>query len=65
VPFLLLDPGWVKINIRIRDEHPGSFFFEEDPNLGSGIRNLFDPGSGMEKFRSRDKHPRSATLVTR
>ncbi len=31
---------------------------------GSGIRNLFDPGSGMEKFGSgiRDKkHPGSAT----
>jgi hypothetical protein len=30
-----------------------------------GIRNLFDPGSGMEKFGSgiRDKHTGSATLV--
>jgi hypothetical protein len=34
---------------------------------GSGIRNLFDPGSGIrvEKFGSgiRDKHPESATLA--
>jgi hypothetical protein len=32
---------------------------------GSGIRNLFDPESGMKKFGSgiRDKHPGSATLV--
>jgi hypothetical protein len=30
----------------------------------SGIRNTFDPGSGMEKFEPgiRDKHPGSATL---
>jgi hypothetical protein len=30
-----------------------------------GIRDLFDPGFGMEKFRSgiRDKHPGSATPV--
>jgi hypothetical protein len=29
-----------------------------------GIRNLFDPGSGMEEFGSgiRDKYPRSASL---
>jgi hypothetical protein len=28
-------------------------------------RNLFDPGSGMEKFGSwnRDKHPGSLTLI--
>ncbi len=29
-------------------------------NLGSG--NLSDPGSGVEKIRTRDKHPGSATL---
>jgi hypothetical protein len=36
-------------------------FFDADP--GSG--NLFDLGSGMEKFASviRDKHPGSATVV--
>ncbi len=33
------------------------------PWSGSGIRNLFDPGSGMEDFLIRDKHPGSATLV--
>jgi hypothetical protein len=27
------------------------------------MRNLFDPGSGMEKIRIRDKRPGSATLV--
>jgi hypothetical protein len=32
-------------------------FFDPDP--GSGI--FFDSGSGMEKTRIRDKHPRSAT----
>ncbi len=25
---------------------------------------LWDPGSGIEKIRIRDKHPRSATLLT-
>jgi hypothetical protein len=56
-----LDPGWVKIKIRIRDEHPGSYFreltvetifgvkilkfFDADADPGSG--NLFDPGSGI------------------
>jgi hypothetical protein len=31
-----------------------------------GIRNLFDPGSGMQEFGSgiREKHPGSATLPT-
>jgi hypothetical protein len=33
----------------------------EDPDPGSG--NVFDPGSGMEKIRFRDKHPGSATLL--
>jgi hypothetical protein len=29
------DPGWVKISIRIQDEHPGSFFRElRNPFLG-------------------------------
>ncbi len=36
------DPGWGK-KIRIRDEKKKS---------GSAIPNLFDPGSGMEKFGS-------------
>jgi hypothetical protein len=27
------------------------------------IRNLFDPGSGIEKIRIRDKHPGSTTLI--
>jgi hypothetical protein len=27
------------------------------------IRNLFDPGSWMEKIRIRDKHPGPATLI--
>jgi hypothetical protein len=29
-------------------------FFDADPDRGSGIRNLFDPGSGMGKIRIRD-----------
>jgi hypothetical protein len=37
-------------------------FFDADPDPGS--RNLFDPGSGMEKIRIRDKHPWFATLLT-
>ncbi len=55
----ILDPGWVKIKIRIRDEHPGSYFrelfglkalifFDADPV--SGIFLTLDPGSGLEKF---------------
>jgi hypothetical protein len=27
-------------------------FFDADPDPGFGMRNLFDPGSGMEKFGS-------------
>ncbi len=30
---------------------------------GSGIRNLFYPGSGIEKICTRDKHPGSARLL--
>jgi hypothetical protein len=56
VPFdpLIRDPGGMdkKIKIRLRDEHPGSYFRE------LSNRNLFDPGSGI-----RDKHPVSATLI--
>jgi hypothetical protein len=32
--------------------------------LNSLMQNA-DPGSGMEKIRIRDKHPRSATLLSR
>jgi hypothetical protein len=60
------DPGWKKI--RIRDEHPRSFFrelrnnflgskilkfFDADPDPGSGMFLTPDPGSGREKFGSR------------
>jgi hypothetical protein len=62
----------------IQDEQPGSYFREQFFGLllilkffdagpsGSGIRNLFDPGSGMEKLESdiRGKHPGYATLVS-
>jgi hypothetical protein len=51
----------------IRDVHPGSYFRELDDNIlgkntlkfccGSGIRCLFDAGSGMEKFGSRINIP--------
>jgi hypothetical protein len=58
------DPGWVKIKIRIREEHPGSQFRELinnflgqklevfDANADPGIFLTLDPGSGMEKFGS-------------
>ncbi len=63
-----------KIKIRIRNEHPGSYFRELGNNFlgyntihkffdaNAGFGNLFDPGSGKEKIRIRDKHPGSATL---
>jgi hypothetical protein len=70
------DPRWVKnqdqdpgseMNIpdHISESLETSFwvkilkFFDAD--LDPGI--LFDPGTGMEKIRIRDKHPGSATLV--
>jgi hypothetical protein len=42
--------------IRIRDEHPGSYFRERINNFLDYILKLFDvdPGSGMEKIRNRD-----------
>ncbi len=62
------DPGSV-----IRDEHPGSYSREvrkqvfrlKIPKFFDGIRNLFDPGSGMKKFGSgnRDTYLGSATLI--
>jgi hypothetical protein len=58
-----------KVKIRIRDEHPGSYFRQLRNNFwvkNSVIRDpeSSDPGSGMEKFGSGiwDNHPRSATL---
>jgi hypothetical protein len=69
------DRDGYKIKIQIRDEHVESYlrelrnnflgfnilnFFDADPNPRS--LNLFDPGSGMEKFGSGAKHHRSATL---
>jgi hypothetical protein len=57
----ICDPEWVKIKIRIRDEHPGTYFRELrnnflglkilkffDTDLGSGIFLTLDPGSRME-----------------
>jgi hypothetical protein len=38
-------------------------FFDADVDPDPRSENLFDPGSGMEKIRTRDKHPRSATLT--
>ncbi len=38
-------------------------FFYADPDPGSGIFLTLDPGSGMEKIRIRDKHPRSANTL--
>jgi|LakMenEpi03Aug12_release.lakeMendotaPanAssembly.Ray.scaffolds.fasta_scaffold799715_2 hypothetical protein len=37
-------------------------FFDADTDPGSGILNLFDPGSGMET-EIQDNHPGSATLL--
>jgi hypothetical protein len=64
------DPGWVKNQIRIRDEHPRSYFPQRLENFFVKILNsmMWDPESflsGMEKIRSRDKHPGSATKPTR
>jgi hypothetical protein len=73
VPFLIPCSG-----IRIRDEHPGSYFqkhrniffglkilkfFDADPGMGSGSFLTLDPG--WKKFGSGiwDKHPGSATLL--
>jgi len=60
-----------KNQVRIWDEHPGSYFREHRNNfwgsntsiLRCGSGNLFDSGSGMEKNRIRDKHPGFATLA--
>jgi hypothetical protein len=73
----LLIPGpWIdkRIKIRIRNEHPGSYFRElkkifalkilkfldADPDLGSGIFLTPDRDG---KIRIWDKHPGSATLL--
>jgi hypothetical protein len=40
----------------------GSGIRDADADPDQRYENLFDPGSGMEKIRLRDKHPRSATL---
>jgi hypothetical protein len=62
-----------KSGIRIRYEHPGLYFREVrnkffglffDAAADPGTGNLFDPGSGMEKIRIRDKHPGPATLIS-
>jgi hypothetical protein len=37
-------------------------FFDADPHPDPVSGNLFDPGSGMEKIRIRDKRPVSATV---
>jgi hypothetical protein len=71
VPFWPWIRDGQKVNIRIRDEHPGSYyrelgsnfwvkiliFFYADVNPDTESKNLFHPGSGMEKIRVRDKHP--------
>jgi hypothetical protein len=74
-----LDPGWVKNQdfgswMNITDHISESLetifgfknlkFFDADVNPDTEYGNLFDPGSGMEKIRMRDKHPGYATLVT-
>ncbi len=39
-------------------------FFVADPDPVFGIRCLFDPGSGMEKFRSGINNPNPHTAKT-
>jgi hypothetical protein len=49
---LTLDPGWVKIRIRIRDEQAVSYF-QELRNHFFGLKYLlFDADSGWKKFGS-------------
>ncbi len=61
VPFWSRGQGWVKNANPDRD----SRWTTRIIFLGSGHRNLFDLGFGMEKIRIRDKHPGYATLVFR
>ncbi len=68
------DPGWVKIKIRIRDEHPGSYSESLGQFFGLKYCNSFvqiwNPGifftmdPGWIRFGSgiRDKHPGCLTL---
>jgi hypothetical protein len=58
--FLPRDPGWGKIKIQIRDEHPGSYFLELKKTifvlqyLNSMLRiQIRDPGCAIEKIRIR------------
>jgi aminoglycoside/choline kinase family phosphotransferase len=63
-----------KTKIRIRDEHPGSYFRELKTIFWVKILEFFDadadPGIfltldlGWKKIRIRDNHPSSATLDT-
>ncbi len=63
------DPGWKKFRSSIRDEHPGSYFWDfsmsflGNKNLNSlmriRIRDLVNPESGMEK----KSDPGSAILI--
>jgi hypothetical protein len=57
----ILDPGWEKVSIRIRDEQPGSYFLELRNHFFAlfGVKIVLkffdeDPGSGMETVRIRD-----------
>jgi hypothetical protein len=45
------DPGWEKVNIRIRDEQPGSYFFE--------LRNHFFAFLGVKILKFFDEDPGS------
>jgi hypothetical protein len=61
------DPGWIKIQDPIRNEHPESYFrelrnnfcvkilkfFDADADQNPGIFLTLYPGSGMEKIRIR------------
>jgi hypothetical protein len=64
---LTLDPEWVKIRIRIRDEQPGLYFLVLKNNfLGLKYLNLVTRiGIRDGKIRIRDKHHGSATLLQR
>ncbi len=55
MPFGPLDPGGEKVSIRIRDEQPGSYFFELRNQCGGS--GMFIPDPGSDFFPSRIPNP--------
>jgi hypothetical protein len=63
----ILDPGWVKVRIRTRDEQPGSYFLElRNHFLGfkyfNSLMRIWDPGWKKVGSGIRYKHPGSLTM---